>query len=160
MVGFNSVFYDLILIKPYILKSLQRYVSLSSIECIKRKTRFLLLSTPNLRFIDRSHFVAAGTSLEKFLKAYGSEVSKFFFPYEHLTSFEVLQETSLPPYEAFFSSLKNEMVLENEINSFVQKGGSLIDPTRPKTVLELYEDTKQTWEKEDDSNNDGFFTIL
>ena len=47
--------------------------------------------------MDCSHFVAAGTSLDKFLKAYGSEVSTFFFPYEHLTSFEILQETSYHP---------------------------------------------------------------
>ena len=75
IVSFNSGFYDLNLIKSYHLKPLQRFVSLSSIGCIKRNTRFLLLSTPNLRFIDCSHFVAAGTSLDKFLKAYGSEVS-------------------------------------------------------------------------------------
>ena len=83
IVGFNSVFYDLNLIKLYLLKSLQRFDSLSSIGCIKRNTRFLLLSTHNLRFIDCSHFVAAGSSLDKFLNAYGSEVSMFFFPYEH-----------------------------------------------------------------------------
>ena len=75
IVGFNSGFYDLNLIKSYLLKSLQRYVSLSSIECIKLKTLFLLLSTLNLRFIDCSDFVAAGTSLDNFSKAYSSEVS-------------------------------------------------------------------------------------
>ena len=75
IVGFSSGFYDLNLIKPYLLRSLQRFVSLSSIKCNKRKTRFLLLSTPSLRFMDCSHFVAAGTSLDKFLEAYGSEVS-------------------------------------------------------------------------------------
>ena len=154
IVGFNSGFYGLNLIKSYLLKSLQRFVSFSSIKCIKRNTRFLLLSTPNLRFMDCSHFVAAGTSLDKFLKAYGSEVSKFFFPYEHLTSFEILQETSLPPYEAFVSSLKNENVLENEINSFVRNGGSLTDPSRPKTGLEVYADIKQTWDHE------GFQTMM
>ena len=42
--------------------------------------------------MDCSHFVAAGTSLDKFLKAYGSEVSKFFFPYEHLTSLEEYED--------------------------------------------------------------------
>ena len=154
IVGFNSGFYDLNLIKPYLLKSLQRFVSLSSIKCNKRNTRFLLLSTPNLCFMDCSNFVAAGTSLEKFLKAYGSDVSKFFFPYERLIGFEILQEPSIPPYESFFSSLKNENVLENEINSFVRKGGSLADPNRPKTGLEVYEYIKQTWDHE------GFQTMM
>ena len=86
IVGFNSGTYFLNLIKLYLLKSMQRYVSLSSIECIKRNTLFLLLLTPNLRFIDSSHFVVAGTSLDKFLKANGSEVTKVFIPYDHLTS--------------------------------------------------------------------------
>ena len=148
IVGFNSGFYDLNLIKPHLLKSLQRFVTLSSIKCIKRNARFLLLSTPNLRFIDCSHFVAAGTSLDKFLKAYGSEVNKFFFPYEHLTSFDVLSETFLPPYESFYSSLKNENVLETEINAFLQSGGSLDDSDRPKTGLENYENIKHTWQRE------------
>ena len=76
--GFNNGFYDLNLTKSYLLKSLQRFVSLSSIKCIKRNTRFLLLPTPNLRFMNCSHFVAAGTSLDKFFKASGSEISKFF----------------------------------------------------------------------------------
>ena len=80
--------------------------------------------------------------------------SASFFPYEHLTSFETLQETSLPPYKSFFSSLKNQTVMENEINSFFRNGGSLDDPNRPKTGLEVYEDIKQTWEKE------GFQTMM
>ena len=50
--------------------------------------------------------------------------------------------------------MKNENVLESEINSFVRNGGSLTDPTRPKTGLEVYEDLKQTWEKE------GFQTMM
>ena len=107
-----------------------------------------------MRFIHCSHFVAAGTSLDKFLKAYGTEVSFIFFPYEHLTIFEVLQETSVPRYESFFSSLKNENSLQSEINGFVQNGVSLTDPTRPKTLLEVYEDIEQTWEKE------GFQTMM
>ena len=73
--------------------SLQRFVSLSSIKCIKRNTRFLVLSEPNLRFRDCSHFVAAETSLDKFLKTYNSKVGKFFFAYEQLISFEILQES-------------------------------------------------------------------
>ena len=78
----------------------------------------------------------------------------FSFPTSIITSFEVLQRTSLPPYEAFFSSLKNENVLKGEINGFVRNGGSLSDPTSSKTGLEVYEDIKQTWEKE------GFQTMM
>ena len=44
--------------------------------------------------------------------------------------------------------MKSENNLENEINGFVRNGGNLNYPTRPKTGLEVYEDIKQTWEKE------------
>ena len=67
IVGSNSGFNDLNVIKPYLLKSLQRYVSLSSIECIKRNTSILLLSTPNLRFIDCSHFLPMVAKSANFL---------------------------------------------------------------------------------------------
>ena len=46
------------------------------------------------------------------------------------------------------SFLKNENILENEITSFVRNGGSITDPSRPKTGLEVYEDIKQTWDRE------------
>ena len=44
--------------------------------------------------------------------------------------------------------------MENEINSFVRNGGSLTDPSSPKTGLEVYEVIKQTWEHE------GFQTMM
>ena len=73
----NSGFYDLKLILTYILESLQCFFTLNSIKRIGRVSRFLQLLTPNLRFVDFSHFVGAGTSVNKFLKMYGSEVNKF-----------------------------------------------------------------------------------
>ena len=37
-----------------------------------------------------------------------------FFPYEWVDSLEKLEETSLPPHAAFYSTLKNANITENE----------------------------------------------
>ena len=39
---------------------------------------------------------------------------KGIYPYEYITSLEVLNETQLPPIEAFYSTLYNENITEEE----------------------------------------------
>ena len=39
---------------------------------------------------------------------------KSIYPYEYITSLEVLNETQLPPIEAFYSTLYNENITEDE----------------------------------------------
>ena len=146
IVAFNSVFYEVSFMKAYLRKSLQRFFTSTSINCLERRGRFLLLPTPQLRFLDCSHFVAAGTSLENPLKGYGNEINKVEFPYEHSTYFDVLRETSMPPYESFFFfSLKYENVLVVEMSSYFCNGGSLDDPNHPNTGSNNYDDIEQTW---------------
>ena len=77
ILGFNSGFYDTNLIKVYLLKSLQRPFPLTPIKFIERCSRFLLLATPNLRFVDCRLSVDAGNSLHSFSKTYRSKVNKF-----------------------------------------------------------------------------------
>ena len=52
-----------------------------------------------------SNFLAAGTSLEKFITLSVTGI-KFPFPYEWFDSFDKLNETKLPAYENWYSSLK------------------------------------------------------
>ena len=68
--------------------------------------------TEKLRFLDILSYVAPGINYALFLKAYGVEEQKSFFPYEYLDCKEKLQEDSLPPYEAFYSELKGKNVLD------------------------------------------------
>ncbi|GFN74662.1 hypothetical protein PoB_000116800 [Plakobranchus ocellatus] len=59
-------------------------------------------------------FIAPGFSYAKYLAAYEVEEQKDFFPYEYITSIEKLDETSLPPRDAFYSSLRNsELPVQN-----------------------------------------------
>ncbi|KAL9959464.1 hypothetical protein ACROYT_G032790 [Oculina patagonica] len=52
-----------------------------------------------------------GTSYEKWVKAYGCELKKSWFPYEWFDSSEKLDYPGLPDYQAWFSKLKNAFVL-------------------------------------------------
>ena len=56
----------------------------------EKKNRFFLLALPTHRFVDSDQFLAAGTSLDQFLKAYVVSVNELHFPYEYLVSFDKL----------------------------------------------------------------------
>ena len=53
-----------------------------------------------------------------FFKAFGVTEQKGFFPYDYFTHADQLDETTLPPYETFYSAIKNCNVLEEEYISF------------------------------------------
>ena len=83
-----------------------------SLGVIKKCNSYACIMTEKLRFLDIQSFVAPGINYALFLKAYGVEEQKSFFPYEYLDCKEKLQEDSLPPYEAFYSELKGKNVLD------------------------------------------------
>ncbi len=74
----------------------------------------MCIKTDHLRFLDVTNFLAPGFSYSMFLKAYECPQTKGFFPYEWMDSLEKLQHPSLPPHEAFFSSLTNTNVSTEE----------------------------------------------
>lgn len=71
------------------------------------------MSNDNLRFLDLSNYLPPGTSYDSFLVTFNVPVRKSYFCYEYLTDFSKLDETSLPPKQCFYSSLKKYNVLEN-----------------------------------------------
>ncbi|XP_063687079.1 uncharacterized protein LOC134820563 [Bolinopsis microptera] len=79
---------------------------------IKKGSAYSAISTENFLFLDVSNYLAAGTSYDQFLKAYGASVHKSYFPYEYFDSLEKLSSTTFPSYESFFSSLKGRNTLE------------------------------------------------
>ena len=57
-------------------------------------TCFMCLSTDQLKFLDMTNYIAPGFSYDKYLKAYGCEVTKGHFPYEYMDRLERLRSTT------------------------------------------------------------------
>ena len=139
VVGFNSGHYDLNAVKqflvPYFLSTAKtkeqeerkreeeeeedddENEGVGSFFVIKRNNTFMCLSTDQLKFLDMTNYIAPGFSYDKYLKAYGCEVTKGHFPYEYMDRLEKLDDTVLPPKEAFFSRLKNEGISDEDYAS-------------------------------------------
>ena len=67
--------------------------------------------------MDILQFLAPGYNLKSFFKGFGGSQQKGFFPYDYFTSAEQLDETTLPPYETFYLTIKNCNVLEEGARS-------------------------------------------
>ena len=99
--------------------------------------------------MDILQFLAPGYNLKSFFKAFGVIEQKGFFPYDYFTDAEQLDETTLPPYETFYSTIKNCNVLEEEYSAFqklLDQGKSeqealhaLRVPAKPKTGYKSYQ---------------------
>lgn len=81
---------------------------------IKKGNNYMSLTSGPLKFLDIVNYLAAGTSYAKFLKAYGVEDGKGFFPYEWFDNLNKLEEPRLPPHTAFYSRLRNNNITEAE----------------------------------------------
>ena len=117
--GFNSGKYDLNLIKSYLLPYLIHERDIQP-TVIKKANHFVSLKFGDVQFLDILNFLGGHTSLDSFLKAYKTNETKGFFPYEWFDSPEKLDVTFLPPYDCFFSKLRNYNPLEKEFTDFTK----------------------------------------
>ena len=134
--GFNSAKYDLNLIKSYLLPNL---VNERDIEppVIKNANQFISLKFGDIQLLDVRNFLGGATSLDSFLKANKTSETKRFFPYEWFEQPDKLQNTELPPYDAFFSKLRSCNPLEAEYKDYVilLKGGLTTEQALVKLKL-------------------------
>ena len=107
--GFNSGKYDVNLIKKYLLPFLTENEPIKYL--VKRNNNYMSINTEHLSFLDVTNFLASGFSYDQFIRAYDCSMYKGIFPYEwiHLNN---LDQTSLPPREAFDSTLKGSTITE------------------------------------------------
>ena len=113
IVGFNSQRYDLNVMKGAMVKAIDK--SEESIDFVVKKMESMAcMKTKRLKFVDISNFIAPGFSYDKYLQAYGIEQRKGYFPYEWVDDLNKLNETTLPDKEAFYSSLKNRSITDEE----------------------------------------------
>ena len=152
--GFNSAGYDIKLIKKYLFKELCEHGEQPNFT-VKKAGKYPCIKTEHLEFMDILQFLAPGYNLKSFFKAFGVTEQKGSFPYDYFTSAEQLDETTLLPYDTFYSTIKNCNVLEEEQGAFhklVNQGKSeqealqaLRLPTKPKTGPENYQWLHQLW---------------
>ena len=103
VIGFNSDKYDLNAIKHFLIryflsttkteeqvKDKQEKDGIVSFFVIKRNNTLMYLSK---KLLDMTHYIAPGFSYDKYLKGH--------FPYEYMDCLEMLDDTTLPPKEAF-----------------------------------------------------------
>ena len=64
------------------------------------------------------NILGGATSLDSFLKAYKTEETKGFFPYDWFNNPEKLNNEELPPYDSSFRQLSNINPLKNDYNDF------------------------------------------
>ena len=112
VLGFNSGKYDLNATKEFLFPYLIEKQPIKF--TVKRNSNHMCLKTDFLKFLDISNYLAPGFSYDQFLKAYECEQTKGFFPYEWLDCLDKLEETSLPPHAAFYSSMKNANITDEE----------------------------------------------
>ena len=102
------------------------------------------------------NFLGGATSLDSFLKAYKTKKTESFFPYEWLDCPEKMNKKELPPYDSFFSILRNDNPHEKDYNDFqnlVNSGltteqavAKLRKDRIPPTGAENYSYLQSVWE--------------
>ncbi len=74
----------------------------------------MCLKTLHLNFLDITNYLAPGFSYEQFLKAYECTQTKGYFPYKWVDSIDKLNFPTLPPPEAFHSTLSGSNITEQQ----------------------------------------------
>ena len=112
VLGFNSSSYDINVLKGSLFPALGFDANADGNFVIKKNNSYTVVGARGVRFLDITNYLAPGFSYSQFLKAYGVPEAKSYFPYEWFDDVAKLDHPSLPPYEAFNSTLKNANVLD------------------------------------------------
>ena len=85
---------------------------------IKKANQFVSFKFGDVQLLDVMNFLSGATSLDSFLKAYKTSETKGFFPYEWFDCPQKMNNSEFPPYEAFFSKLRNVNPLEKDYSDY------------------------------------------
>ena len=121
--GFNCAKYHIILIKTYLLPILINERNMEPIV-IKKANHIVSFKFGGVQLLDLRNFFGGATSLDSFLKAYKTAETKGFFQYEWFDCPQKMNNSELPPYDAFFSKLRNKNPLEKDYRDYQNLLGS------------------------------------
>ena len=117
MFRFNSAKYDINLIKSYLLPILINERNIDP-TVIKKANQFVSFKIGDVQLLDIMNILGGATSIDSFLKAYKTTEAKGFFPYEWFDCPQKMDNSELPPYDAFFSKLRNVNPLEKDYSVY------------------------------------------
>ncbi|EGZ08941.1 hypothetical protein PHYSODRAFT_339348 [Phytophthora sojae] len=120
--GFNSGRYNINLIKA----DLFAVIGTDNITSVIKNPSYMCIATSDMKMLDIGNYVPAGTSYAKYLSTYLGEckcddkircvcgLGKGIFPYEYITSFDVLSQPEVPPKSAFDSALRSTSISDED----------------------------------------------
>ena len=85
---------------------------------IEKANQFVSFKFGDVQPLDNMNFLGGATSLDSFLKAYKTSETRGVFPYEWFDCPLKMNNSELPPYDAFFSKLRNMNPLENDYSDY------------------------------------------
>ena len=85
---------------------------------IKKANQFVSFKFGDVQLLDIMNFLGGATSLYSFLKAYKTAETKDFSPYECFDCPPKMNNSELPPYDAFFSKFRNVNPLEKDYSDY------------------------------------------
>ena len=101
-------------------------------------------------------FLGGATNLDSFLKAYKTKETKGFFPYDWFDCSQKMNNKELPPYDSFFSVMRNSNPLEKDYKNFQNLVNSGLTTEQavvklridriPPTGVEKYLYLQRVWE--------------
>ncbi|GMF36857.1 unnamed protein product [Phytophthora lilii] len=122
VIGYNTGRYDINLIR----NELFGVIGTDNIKFVIKNGGYMAIGTNSFKMLDMINYVPAGTSYDSYLETYlggckcedkfrcTCELTKGVFPYEYMTSYQVLSETKLPPKEGFYSKLRCSHISDDE----------------------------------------------
>ena len=117
VLGFDSAKYDINLIKSYLLTILINGRNMEP-TVIKKANQFVSFKFGDVQLPDIMNFLGRKTSLDSFHKAYKTAETKGFFPYKWFDCPQKMNNRELPPYDAFFSKLRNVNPLQKDYSDY------------------------------------------
>ena len=134
--AFISAKYDINLIKSYFLPIL---INEKNIEftVIKNAKQFVSFEFGDVQLPDIMNCLGGATSLDSFLKTYKTSESKGFLPYEWFDCPQKVNNCELPPYDAFFTKLRNVNPLDKDYSDYQKLLGCGLKSEEALSMMKL-----------------------